>query len=92
VAREKGVQFELKQGDMADYQSVRRTGETAAAFKLLLEPGSGHVLGAHLLGPQSEEVINLFALAVRLRLPARELRGMLTAYPSGASNISSMLG
>jgi len=80
----------------AAYMSVRRTGETAAAFKLLLEPGRGCVLGAHLLGPQAEEVINLFALAlalaVRHRLPVHELGDMLTAYPSGAPNIISMLG
>ncbi|MBL6455278.1 NAD(P)/FAD-dependent oxidoreductase [Belnapia sp. T6] len=92
AARGQGLRFEVKQGDMAGYQSVRRTGEPAAAFKLLLEPEGGCVLGAHLLGPQAEEVINLFALAVRLRLPARDLARMLSAYPSGGSNISSMLG
>jgi glutathione reductase (NADPH) len=90
-ARGKGISFELKQGDMASWQSVRRTGEPTAAFRLLLEPGTGCVLGAHLLGPQAEEVINLFALAVRLKLPARELGSLLSAYPSGGSNISSML-
>ena len=92
AARRDGTAFELRQGDMADYQSVRRTGETAAGFKILLEPGSGCVLGAHLLGPQAQEVINLFALAVRLRLTAQQLNALLSAYPSGASNISSMLG
>jgi glutathione reductase (NADPH) len=90
-ARAKGVPFELKGGDMAAYQSVRRTGEPTAAFKLLLEPGGGRVLGAHLLGPQAEEVINLFAIAVRHGLPARALGQLLSAYPSGGSNISSML-
>jgi glutathione reductase (NADPH) len=91
AARRDGTAFELRQGDMAGYQSVRRTGETAAGFKILLEPGSGCILGAHLLGPQAEEVINLFALAVRLRLSAQQLNLLLSAYPSGASNISSML-
>jgi glutathione reductase (NADPH) len=90
-ARAQKLPFELKEGDMAAWQSVRRLGEKAAAFKLLLEPGSGCVLGAHLLGPEAEETINLFALAARLRLPARELATLFSAYPSGASNISSMV-
>jgi glutathione reductase (NADPH) len=82
----------VKQGDMAGWQSVRRTGEQAAAFKLLLEPGGGgKVLDVHLLGPQAEEVINLFALAVRHQLPAEALRHFFSAYPSGGSNVSTML-
>jgi glutathione reductase (NADPH) len=92
AARRDGIPFELRQGDMAGYQSVRRTAEPAAGFKILLEPGSGCILGAHLLGPGAEEVINLFALAIRLRLPAHRLNTLLSAYPSGGSNVSSMLG
>src|SRR4051794_27486064 len=91
-ARERGLDVEVRQGDMADHQSVRRTGETAAAFKVLLERGSGCILGAHLLGPRAEEVVNLFALAVRLGLPASALGRLLSAYPSGASEIAGMLG
>ncbi|HWL81996.1 MAG TPA: NAD(P)/FAD-dependent oxidoreductase [Roseomonas sp.] len=91
-AREQGREFELKQGDMADFQSVRRTGESTAAYKLLLEPGGGHILGAHLLAPEAPEVMNLFAFAMRFSVPAPELKAMMTAYPSFGSNLSSMLG
>lgn len=91
AAREQGLEVLVKAGDMAGYQSVRRVGETAAAFKVLVEAGTDQVLGAHLLGPQSEEAINLFALAIRQRLPAEALRDLLTAYPSGGSNVSGML-
>ncbi|RYI15425.1 MAG: NAD(P)/FAD-dependent oxidoreductase, partial [Acetobacteraceae bacterium] len=91
AAREQGLEVLVKVGDMAGYQSVRRVGETAAAFKVLVEATTDRVLGAHLLGPQAEEVINLFALAIRHRLPAEALGDMLTAYPSGGSNVSGML-
>ncbi|MDJ0389108.1 NAD(P)/FAD-dependent oxidoreductase [Roseomonas sp. E05] len=91
-AREQGQDFELRQGDMAGFQSVRRTGESTAAYKLLLEPGSGHVLGAHLLAPEAPEVMNLFAFAMRFGVPAPELKAMMTAYPSFGSNLSAMLG
>lgn len=91
-ARQRNMDFEVRQGDMAEYQSVRRTGETAAAFKLLLERGSGRILGAHLLGPEAPDVINLFAFAMKFGVPARELAEMKTAYPTGGSNISAMLG
>ena len=59
--------------------------------KVLLEEGSDRILGAHLLGADSEEVINLFALAIRSGTPAGELRKTLFAYPTRASDISYMV-
>jgi len=91
-ARAKGLPYELREGDMAGYQSVRRTGETTAGFKLLLEPGGGRILGAHLLGPEAPEVMNVLALAMGRGVTVPELKAMMTAYPSFGSNISAMLG
>ena len=59
--------------------------------KVLIEDGSGRILGAHLLGPHADEVINVFALAVRHGLTVDQLADTMFAYPSGASDISSML-
>jgi glutathione reductase (NADPH) len=39
----------------------------------------------------AEEIINIFALAIRHQLPASDLSHMLYAYPTSASDISSML-
>lgn len=44
-----------------------------------------------MIGPQVEEVINLFTLAIRNELSAEALGDILTAYPSGDSIISGML-
>lgn len=90
-AREQGIDVEVHQGDMTGHQSVRRVRETAAAYKVLIGRDDGRIVGAHLLGPEAEETINLFALAVRLRLPASDLGRLLSAYPSGGSNVEGML-
>ncbi|MCI0752302.1 dihydrolipoyl dehydrogenase family protein [Teichococcus vastitatis] len=92
AARAAGADYEVRQGDMSDFLSVRRTGETAAAYKILLEKGSGRILGAHLLGPDAAEVVTLFGFAMKAGMDADGLSELMTAYPSGASNISSMLG
>ncbi|KAA2213416.1 dihydrolipoyl dehydrogenase family protein [Teichococcus oryzae] len=92
VAKEAGVAYELREGDMADFMSIRRTGEPAAAYKIVLEKGGGRILGAHLLGPDAAEVITLFGFAMKAGMDAAALSELMTAYPSGASNISSMLG
>jgi glutathione reductase (NADPH) len=43
------------------------------------------------LGPHAEEVINLFALAIRSGLRANDLKEMVHSYPTSTSDIGSML-
>jgi glutathione reductase (NADPH) len=62
-----------------------------SGFKVLVEDGTSRLLGAHLLGPHAEEVINLVALAIRAELPASRLKETIFAYPTGASDIGSMV-
>jgi len=90
-AREKGLKFKVNHLDTSFWYASRRTGEKHTGFKVLIEDGSDKVLGAHVLGAHAEEIINIFALAIRQNLPAKGLRNMLYAYPTAASNIPYML-
>jgi glutathione reductase (NADPH) len=58
---------------------------------VLIEEGTDHILGAHILGSQASEVINLFALAIRSGMRATDLEHMLFAYPTSSSNMARML-
>ncbi|MDQ3836774.1 MAG: hypothetical protein M3270_07565, partial [Thermoproteota archaeon] len=42
-------------------------------FKVLIEEGSNRILGAHLVGPHAEEIINIFSMAIRLGLTAKDI-------------------
>lgn len=59
-------------------------------YQTIVEEGTQRVLGAHLLGPHAEEVINIVALAVRHGLTAPTLAHMIYAYPTSASDVASM--
>jgi glutathione reductase (NADPH) len=78
-------------GDMSGWYSYRRVGEHYAAFKVIVNKAEDRVLGAHILGPGAEELINAFTLAVRYRLPASQLHDMVFAYPTYTSDLSYML-
>jgi glutathione reductase (NADPH) len=91
AARTTGRRFRVNHQDTAGWFNTRRVGETASGFKVLIDEETDHILGAHLLGPRADEVINLFAVAVRLRIPARELPQVLFAYPTYGSDVRSML-
>jgi len=90
-AREQGLKFKLKKEMTSSWYSSRRVGETCSGFKVLVEEGTDRILGAHLLGSQAEEVINLFAVAMRSGIPATDLKHMLFAYPTHGSNLPYML-
>lgn len=56
-----------------------------------LDEENGRILGGHLIGPDAEEVINLFALAIRQGLTSEDLKSAIFAYPTAASDIGTML-
>ncbi len=65
--------------------------EPVYGYKTLVEEGTGRILGAHLVGPHADEVINIFALAIRHNLTADDLKSTMFAYPTGASDVGYML-
>lgn len=91
AARTQGLQFQTHYQDTSEWFTARRVGETASGYKVLVEEESQRILGAHLLGPHAEEVINIFAVAVRFGIRADELKQMLFAYPTSASDVVHML-
>ena len=56
-----------------------------------MDEQSDLILGAHLFGPHAEEVINLFAVAMRTGLTAGAMKEVLYTFPSASGNITSML-
>jgi glutathione reductase (NADPH) len=57
----------------------------------LIEEGTDRILGAHILGQHAEEVINLFAIAIRLGLKAQDINQVVFSYPTRSSDIGYML-
>lgn len=91
AAREKGLKFDVKFEKTGGWYSSMRVGAVRTAYKVLVERGTGVILGAHLIGPGAEEQINLFAMAMGTGLTANKIKGIIFAYPSYASDIGSMV-
>ncbi|MEK0081890.1 dihydrolipoyl dehydrogenase family protein [Benzoatithermus flavus] len=90
-AKAQGLDVEVKFTDMRGWYTVQRVGETHAAAKVLVEKNTGRIVGAHLLGPESVEAINLFALAMRNGLGADALKNFVSAYPSAGSDLGYLV-
>ncbi len=91
-ARERGIRFRVNSSFVPGWYTARQAAQPVYGFKVLVDEGDDSIVGAHLVGPHAEEVINLFALAIRHHLTAGDLRSTMFAYPTGASDIGSMLG
>lgn len=90
-ARDRGLSFRMQCDRTPGWFSTRQQAESISGHKVLVEEGSERILGAHLLGSHADEVINVFTLAVRHGLTANQLKNTMFAYPTGASDVSSML-
>jgi glutathione reductase (NADPH) len=90
-AQAQGLKFKVKSENTPNWYTARRLAERVYGYKTLVEEETGQILGAHIVGHHADEVINLFALAIRHNLTARDLQTTMFAYPTGASDIGYMV-
>jgi len=90
-ARDQGLDFDVKFQKTERWYSSMRVGEQYSGCKVLVEKGSGKILGAHVIGSGAEEQINLFTMAMGAGLSANQIKAVIFAYPSYASDLGSMV-
>ncbi len=82
---------DVREGDWSRFGSVRKVCADTARYKVLVHRETDEILGAHLLGPAADEVINLFALAMRAGITASQLKAAPLAFPTSGHDIRSMV-
>jgi glutathione reductase (NADPH) len=90
-AKQAGIDVDIVTSDMSGWFSARFYAETVAWAKVIIEKGSRRVVGAHLVGHHGEELIHLFALAMRHGISADQLGDEMYAFPTFAADIKSMV-
>lgn len=86
-----GIPVKVNRQDTTSWYTGRQQLAPVAAFSVLVNEDTDEVVGAHVLGPHAEELINVFSLAIREKIPASALRQHPFAYPTGSSDIAHML-
>ncbi len=90
-AREQNLDFIIKTSDMASWLSGRTYAEQTAFSKVLIEQGSNRILGAHIIGHEGQELINLLALAIKHGIRSDQIKDMVFAYPTFCSDLIQMV-
>lgn len=91
TARQHGLRFCVNSQKASGWYTARRLNEQVYGFKTLIEEDTDRILGAHLVGPAAEDVINVFALAIRHDITATALKETIFSYPTAASDIGHMV-
>jgi glutathione reductase (NADPH) len=92
AARQKGLSVDIHTNDMLGWFSAKTYAETVAWSKVIVERSTDRILGAHFVGHAGQELINIFGLAMRFGITARQIRENVYAYPTFASDLKHMLG
>jgi len=90
-AREGGRAIKVETNDMRDWLSSRTFNEKVAWAKVISEEGSGRILGAHMVGHGSEELIHLFTFAMKFGITTSDFRETVYAFPTYANDVKSMV-
>ena len=91
TAKQLGLQFRTNFQETSSWYSSRKIGESCSGYKVLVDEANNRILGAHLLGTHAEEVINIFALAIRLGLDLDAIKQGIYTYPTNSYDIRYML-
>jgi glutathione reductase (NADPH) len=86
-ALEKGHEISVNKIDMKDWYTYKRTNEAYAMIKTVVDKKTDKLLGVSILGSNADELINYFALIVKFDLSYREVKDILFAYPTSASDL-----
>jgi glutathione reductase (NADPH) len=90
-ARERGHDVDVRTADMRNWFSGRTYAEPLAWAKIVVDKPSDRILGAHIAGHAGEELIHIFALAIRHGITAGAIKGAVFGFPTFSADIRNVL-
>lgn len=88
-AKEKGLNYEVIENDASSWFNNRRLQGIKYAYKILLDKSNNEIVGAHIIGPEASEQINMFAVAMNAEMTFENLKNTIFTYPSWGNDIRS---
>ncbi len=86
-AKEKGIPYVTGHFLYRALGKAHAAGEISGFFKIIADPGSDRILGAHLMGAHASDLIHEIAVAMQAGLKARDVAGTIHAHPTFSEGI-----
>ena len=76
-AKKQSYNVRVNYKQVGNWFNARRLNTAEYAFKTVVDEDTQTILGAHLIGPHSEETINLFAMAIKTKMKIDDIKTMI---------------
>ncbi len=76
---------------MSKINRAKEMGETKGFAKLLVDADSDLILGASILGPGADEIINMIAVLIHQKIPCKDYRKVVHVHPTVSELIPFIL-
>lgn len=90
-ARKKGMNIKVNKLPVAAIPRARTLGDTDGLFKVVADADTDKILGCTLFGPESSEVINLVAMAIKTGQEYTFLRDFIFTHPSMSEALNDLM-
>ncbi len=91
-AVKQGLDIKVGRLPVAAIPRARTLGDTRGLFKVVTDAGTNKILGCTLFGPESGEVINLVAMAMKTDQDYTFLRDFIFTHPSMSEALNVLFG
>ena len=91
-ARKKGLNIKVNKLPVAAVPRARTLGDTNGLFKVVVDADTDKIVGCTLFGPESSEVINLVAMAMKTGQEYTFLRDFVFTHPSMSEALNDLMG
>jgi dihydrolipoamide dehydrogenase len=82
AAKEKGVAYKVGKFPFLAVGKAVAAAETDGFVKVLADPNTGEILGAHIIGAEATELISEFSLAMNLEATVDEIHATIHPHPT----------
>ena len=90
-AQDQGLRFTAHTSDMSGWFATRTYAESTAWSKVLVDDDSDLILGAQIIGHAGEELIHLFAMAMKHGITSAQVKDSIFGFPTFSADIKSMM-
>ena len=81
----------IYQDDASNWYNARKENEDTYAYTIVVNERTDEIVGAHLLSPEANEAINVFATAIYNKMTVKEFKRMIFTYPSFSMDLKKMM-
>lgn len=90
-AKERYKNVKVYQGTAEAWYNAKKENEDTYAYTILVNERTDEIVGAHILSPEANEAINVFATAIYNKMTVKDFKRMIFTYPSYSIDLKKMM-